>query len=58
MKLLTKEQQELYENAKTCCICKEKFEYRYVKDAKNVVKLKIIVIVQRDIKMLRIAYVI
>ena len=26
MELLTKEQQESYENAKTCYICKEKFE--------------------------------
>ena len=26
MKLLTKKQQESYENAKICCICKEKFE--------------------------------
>ena len=26
MKLLTKEQQESYENAKICYICKEKFE--------------------------------
>ena len=31
MKLLTKEQQESYENAKGCCICKEKFENKYVK---------------------------
>ena len=32
MKLLTKEQQESYENAKFCHICKEKFEYKYLKD--------------------------
>ena len=32
MKLLTKEQQESYRNAKICYICKEKFENKYVKD--------------------------
>ena len=31
VKLLTKEQQESYENAKICYICKEKFENKYVK---------------------------
>ena len=31
MKLLTKEQQESYENAKICYICKEKFENKYLK---------------------------
>ena len=31
MKLLTKEQQESYENAKICYICKEKFENKYRK---------------------------
>ena len=34
MKLLTKKQQESYENEKICCICKEKFENKYVKDKK------------------------
>ena len=34
MKLLTKEQQESYENAKICCICKEKFENKYLIDKK------------------------
>ena len=34
MKLLTKEQQELYENANICYICEEKFENKYVKDKK------------------------
>ena len=29
--LLTKEQQESYENAKTCYICKEKIENEYLK---------------------------
>ena len=34
MKLLTKGQQESYENSKICYICKEKFENKYVKDKK------------------------
>ena len=34
MKLLTKEHQESYENAKVCYINKEKFEKKYVKDKK------------------------
>ena len=34
MKLLTKEQQEWYENAKICYIYKEKFDNKYVKDKK------------------------
>ena len=34
MRLLTKEQQESYENAKICYICKEKFENKYLKDKK------------------------
>ena len=33
-KLLTKEQQESYENATICYICKEEFENKYVKDKK------------------------
>ena len=32
MKLLTKEQQESNENAKTCYICKKNFENKYLKD--------------------------
>ena len=32
MKLLTKEQQESYENAKICYICLKKFENKYLKD--------------------------
>ena len=35
MKLLTKEQKELYENAKICYICKEKFENKLLKDRNN-----------------------
>ena len=34
MKLLTKEHQESYENAKICNICKEKFQNKYLKDKK------------------------
>ena len=34
MKLLTKEQEESFENLKSCCILKEKFENKYVKDKK------------------------
>ena len=32
MKLLTKEQQDSYENAKSCYIYEEKFENKYLKD--------------------------
>ena len=35
MKLLRKEQQKSYENAKVCYICKEKFEYKYLKNKKH-----------------------
>ena len=34
MKLLKREQKELYKNAKICYICKEKFENKYMKDKK------------------------
>ena len=34
IKLLTKEQQESYKNAKICFICKEKLENKYLKDKK------------------------
>ena len=34
MRLLTKEQQESYENEKMCYIFKEKFENKYFKDKK------------------------
>ena len=34
MKLLIKEQQESYENAKISYICNEKFENKYLKDKK------------------------
>ena len=32
MKLLKNKQEESYENAKACYICKEKFEDKYAKD--------------------------
>ena len=57
MNLSTKEQQESYENTKICYICKEKPENKYLKD-KKYVKLEIIVIIQKNIEVLRIAYVI
>ena len=47
VKSLTKEQQESYENAKICYICKE-----------NIVKLEIIVIIQGNMEVLHIANVI
>ena len=34
MKLLTKEQQESYENSKICYICKKRFKNKYLKDKK------------------------
>ena len=39
MNLLTKEQQESYENAKICYICKEKLENKYLKDKKVMVNI-------------------
>ena len=57
MKVLTKEQQESYENAKICYIFKEKFENKYLKE-KHIIKLEIIAIIQESIEVLRMAYVI
>ena len=57
MKILTKEQQKSYENGKICYISKEKFENKYSKE-NNIVKLEIIFIIQGNIKLLYIAYVI
>ena len=51
MKLLAKEQQESYENARICYICKEKFENKYLRSL-----LEIIVIIQENIEVLSIAY--
>ena len=57
MKLLTKQQQESYENAKICYICKKKIENKYLK-YKKIVKLEIIFIIKGNIEALRIAYII
>ena len=56
MNLLTKEQQESYENAKICYISKEKSEN--ISNIKNIVKLEIIVIIYGNIELLLITYVI
>ena len=53
-----KKQHESYQNAKICYICKEKFENKNKKNNKNMVKLYIIVIIQGNIEVLHIAYVI
>ena len=59
MKLLIKEQQESYENAKICDICKEKHENKYLKDKKYCkVRDNCIAIIHGDIEVLHIAYVI
>ena len=58
MNLCTKEQQESYENAKICYICRGKFQNKYVKAKKIILKLDIIVIIQGNIEVLPIAYVV
>ena len=35
MKILRKERKDLYENAKICYICKEKFENKYLRVKKK-----------------------
>ena len=57
MALITKEQQESYQNAKICYICKEKLESKYLKK-QNIVKLEVIVIIQGKKEVLCRAYVI
>ena len=57
MKLLTKKQQESYENAKICYICKEKVENKYVKD-KKYCKVRDHCHHKGNIKVLRTAYVV
>ena len=57
IKFLTKEQQESYENAKNCYICKRKLKINIWK-IRIIIKLEIIVIIQGSIEVLRIAYVI
>ena len=59
MKSLIKEQNQSYVNAKVCYIFKEKFKNRHFKDKKYCkVWFEIIVIIQENIKVLRVAYVI
>ena len=59
MKLLTNKQQEVYENAKNCYICKEKINIKVnLSKIKNIVKLEIIVIIRVNTEVLRIVYVI
>ena len=57
MKLLTKEQQESNENAEICYICEVKLENKYVKD-KKYCKVETIVVIQENINVLRMVYVI
>ena len=57
LKLLTKGQQESYENTKIGHICKRKIENKYLK-CKKIVNLEIIFIVQENIEVLCKAHVI
>ena len=60
MKLLTKKQQEAYENMemqKYVKFVKKNVKNKYLK-GKNIIKLEIIVIMQGNIEVLHIAYVI
>ena len=57
MKLLPKDQQESYKNAKICYICKEKFENKYLKD-KKYRKVRDHFPCKGSIEVLHIAYVI
>ena len=57
LKLLTKGQQESYENTKIGHICKRKIENKYLK-GKNIVNLESIFIIQENIEVLCIAHVI
>ena len=56
-KLLTKEHQESYENAKICYICKEKLENKYLKD-KRYPKVRDHCHYRSEYKVLRMTYVI
>ena len=55
MGLLITKQQESYEDAKICDICKEKIENKYLK---NIIQLEIILIIQGNIEVPCIAYLI
>ena len=56
MKLLTKEKQESYENAKLSYICNENL--KGIWKIKNIVKLEIVATMQGNIEVLCIAHVI
>ena len=56
-RLITKQQQKSYQNAKICYICKEKFEDIHSKD-KNYGNVRDQFITQENIEMLHIAHVI
>ena len=61
MKLLTKKQQEssgINKMQKSVIFVKKEIEKKNMRKIKNIVKLEIIVIIQRNTEMLRIAYVI
>ena len=58
MKLLTKGQQESYENAIVCYICKGKNCKINICKIKNIIKLEIVAIIQGNIEVLRKAFVI
>ena len=57
MKLLPKDQQQSYKNAKICYICKGKFENKYLKD-KKYRKVRDHFPCKGGIEVLHIAYVI
>ena len=58
MKILTKKQQESDGDAKICYICNKRIENKYLKEKRNIVKLEVIVVRQRNTELLRIANVI
>ena len=61
MKLLTKKQQEssgINKMQKSVIFVKKEIEKKNMQKIKNIVKLEIIVIIQGNTEMLRIAYVI
>ena len=57
MRLLTNEQQESYQNAKICHNCQKSLKINML-PIKNIIKLEITAIIQVNIEVLRIVYVI
>ena len=55
---LKNKHQKSYQNAKTCYICKKKFEDKHARDRKYRKNFKHIVIMQGDIEVLHIVYLI